>query len=129
MSPSDQLIFDTITDAANNGKPCPTNIELAAIVGFLSGQSAGDVLRRLEKAGLITVSRIQNGRMVKILATGQQIRSKTYEEAERKHVVRRPIAVEYLPPVTYRDPCPRCGVRADHGCGHGWTGEYFRLAA
>jgi hypothetical protein len=23
-----------------------------------------------------------------------------------------------LPPTVSRDPCPRCGVRADYGCGH-----------
>jgi hypothetical protein len=25
---------------------------------------------------------------------------------------------ENLPPRVYRDPCPRCGVRGDIGCGH-----------
>lgn len=25
-----------------------------------------------------------------------------------------------LPTPVHRDPCPRCGIRADIGCSHGW---------
>lgn len=35
--------------------------------------------------------------------------------------VRVRVTVESLPPRVDRDPCPRCGVRADVGCNHGYV--------
>lgn len=35
-----------------------------------------------------------------------------------KHVASSTIPMEDLPPSVDRDPCPRCGVRADLGCRH-----------
>ncbi|MCW2763371.1 MAG: hypothetical protein JWR85_3572 [Marmoricola sp.] len=129
MNAADQLVYKAILAAADARKPCPSNADLSDIAGFQRQQSAGVSLARIEKAGLIQIDRVSNGRTIRIIATGQRISTARYIAVERRYAQRRPAFPETLPPVVLRDPCPRCAVRADHGCAHGWTGEYFRVAA
>ena len=129
MNPADAIVYRALVAAAELGAPCPTNGELAHLAGWQSDQSAGDAIRRLERAHRIKITRVQNGREIMIADSRKVTTSATYAAVVRRNTARRAFVEEVLPPVIRRDPCPRCAVRADHGCSHGWTGEYFRIAA
>lgn len=71
-----QMVLRVLTRAARRGDPCPTNAEIARIVGLKDAVAASYRMRRLVKAGAIVVdapSPIER-RVVTIVATGQQTR-------------------------------------------------------
>lgn len=60
---------------------------------------------------------------VDALITGREIppverKKPTFAPRPPKVRDRRPVDPVPPSPPVYRDPCPRCGVRADIGCGH-----------
>jgi hypothetical protein len=90
-----------------------------------STSDVAGLLDSLARRGLIAVERGANTRVVTILGTGLR----TAGEARGERVNRGPSTTRRagldpasdppLPPRgPERDPCPRCGVRADVGCGH-----------
>lgn len=56
--------------AAANEMPCPTNYEIATLVGYASIGSASMLLTDLERRGLIKVERFSTSRRVTIVASG-----------------------------------------------------------
>lgn len=130
-------VMRAIERAADAGRACPTNPELCGIGGFDSVSGPVGAIGRLARAGLIKVERFQNARQVTICATGKQtfvpasLAKPHWRDRTGRHVTRTGsgqncaggVAKEkpddqHLPPAVYRDPCPRCGVRADLGCAH-----------
>lgn len=136
-------VYAALVRAAENNERCPCNASLAALIGVLSLSGASAVIHALEHKGLIAVERFGAARRVTILATGHQT---LHEGADAPHWRFRPdlarhnqaprAAGERARPATFaarpfgprlsdsdlvrvdRDPCFRCGTRADIGCRH-----------
>lgn len=65
-------ILSAIIGAADVGRPCPTNNELADIGGCQSASGAAGLVRALERKGLIAVTRYAYQRQVTITSSGKQ---------------------------------------------------------
>jgi len=126
MSPSDAIVLRTLRRAAEVGARCPSNSELTEAAKLTNKNSMTAVLNRLERAGQIMVIRRSNIREVTIAATGKVTSSMT--KASMRRYTARQLA-DVPPARVFRDPCPRCAVRPEVGCSHGWTGEYFAQVA
>lgn len=117
LSPALQRAFDLIEKAANAGAPCPTNEAIARHMRIRSIGTASGYLSRLRDLGVIRLERGQNSRIVTIVATGRR----TSGPPSAAHVSRGRVAEHRQVPLSRhvsREPCPRCGARADFGCGH-----------
>jgi DNA-binding MarR family transcriptional regulator len=66
--------------AADDNAPCPSNADLADMLGYSRPDKASGVIALLEVAGLITVERGMKNRVVTICATGR----KTFGSVVRK---------------------------------------------
>jgi len=60
-----------ISAAADAGRPCPTNAELAECAGSLSTTTGALIVAQLEKLGAIAVERFNSDRRITVLATGR----------------------------------------------------------
>lgn len=110
LSGNRELVFAAINAAAEDDMPCPTNLDLNRIGG--GGSRFGCLtIDWLQKRGRIEVENHGNRRRIKITATGKRTAFDRSGPAEVR-------VFDSLPPRVNRDPCPRCGVRADIGCGH-----------
>lgn len=65
-------LYDMLARAADNNELCPNNDTLVELFNLASGSSVVNLFHKLEKAGLITVERFMQGRVVTITATGKQ---------------------------------------------------------
>lgn len=129
LDESADTVLEMVERAANAGAACPSNLDIAQAIGAKSISSGPKALERLEKRGLIKVERGATSRVVTILATGKR----TAGTVTKRHWSVRGVvksAPQNKPaeqifreerPAVYRDPCPRCGVRGDIGCQHGWA--------
>ena len=116
LSPALKRAYRLVERAAEAGEACPTNQAIAAHMGISSIGTASGYLSRLQDLGVIRVERGQNMRCVTILATGKQTRGRPSIGHVSKADVeerQRPLAFQ-----VDREPCLRCGVRPDVGCGH-----------
>jgi len=131
----DMTVFRLLERAANAGKECPSNNDIADALGCASCSCGPRVMNRLEAAGLISVQRGGQSRVVTICATGKRTAGDVGavhwrfrpENKHRRHEqsvspLRARARLEQEPePLMLRverDPCPRCGTRADIGCAH-----------
>lgn len=73
------LVYRAVVRAANRGAPCPTNEMFSIIVGYETPHGTVELLKRLERIGLIKVSRHQRSRQVTICNTGKKTRPCTNE--------------------------------------------------
>ena len=64
--------FEILKRAAENGETCPTNADLADMLGYSAPNKASDVVSLLEVMGLIRVARGRKNRVVTICKTGQK---------------------------------------------------------
>ena len=67
-----QRAFQLIEAAANEGKPCPTNRDLADMLGYAAPNQACGIVNLLEATGFITVKRGRKSRVVTIVKTGRK---------------------------------------------------------
>lgn len=144
LSHYEEVVLKALSDAADAGSLCPSNTSLADALGRSMAWSAGDVVKRLEARGLVTVRRYSNSREVTIVATGrstakaeqasQSPASKPANTAEAAlirpaeaahHVASRP--TDRRPMAPSREPCPYCNVRGDLGCRHQAPFEPMRI--
>lgn len=72
-------VYRALVRAANRGDHCPTNEMLSIIVNYESASGPVELLKRLERVGLIKVSRHQRSRQVTIINTGKKTRPCTNE--------------------------------------------------
>lgn len=131
----DADILDRLTRCAREGRPCPTNAELAVVLGVEGTTGACNALKRLEQSGLIKVERFAVHRIVTIVATGERTAGKpgkphwrdrdaatvTQKKAQTnaaKAIATPALAPKPEPVRVDREPCTWCGVRADVGCKH-----------
>jgi hypothetical protein len=136
-------VFRALEWAASLGQACPTNEQIAELLGHASSSIGSQMLSILQREGRIVVHRGQCSRWVTIVATGLSTakpatqrphwRDRTDVRAPAaprpslprtpspRHVVRPRVQAEPEPsPSRFvdRDPCPRCRVRRDVGCQH-----------
>jgi len=65
-------LLAVLTEAAEHGRPCPTNEEIADLCGFASAGSISAALYRLEDTGLIIRTQInRHARTITIVASGK----------------------------------------------------------
>lgn len=139
----DDVIYNALVEAARRGRRCPTNGELAHLIGAQSASTSVTVLARLSRAGKVIVYSGNNQRVVDIPAfgigtvglmpgthwrerRGQPLTTHarpsreepTPEPIERDVAAKKLTALEIEERVVSRDPCPKCGVRGDIGCKH-----------
>lgn len=88
LAPAERIAYRLINHAAEEGLPCPVNIDLEVAAGFNSTSMGPKLVRKLENRGLIRVSRYQRFRMVEIVATGKQTARHPSMRADRP-LVRR----------------------------------------
>jgi len=72
LAPAERIAYQLINHAAEQGHPCPVNIDLEVATGFNSTSMGPKLVRKLERRGLIRVSRFQRFRLIEIVATGKQ---------------------------------------------------------
>jgi DNA-binding MarR family transcriptional regulator len=72
---NERLVLRALIRAANAGQPCPKADDLQELLGCYSNSTPTEVIRRLEKRGLIKVERYQRGRRVTIVSTGKMTRA------------------------------------------------------
>lgn len=124
LSPTLATALKMIERAANAGLPCPTNEAIAAHLGISSIGTASGYLSTLQKRGFIAVERGQMSRVVTILATGRrtswEVRCQHVARLKKRAYTKRSEEARQKPLLHHvcRDPCPRCGTRADIGCRH-----------
>lgn len=63
------VLLRMIADAASQGAVCPSNADMSLALG-ITPQAVINVMKRMEKAGTITVRRASQSRVVTIVATG-----------------------------------------------------------
>lgn len=71
LRPVDQRVYEILVAAADAGECCPSNSALGARIDG-SAVQASDILRRLERRGVIMVARGNNSRLVTIVASGRR---------------------------------------------------------
>lgn len=136
-----KAILDCIARAADNREVCPSNEHLAAVIGAASTASAVRYLSDLEKEGFIEIQRYACSRIVRIKASGKQTAGQAGNPhwrdigdgllrprlAPGKTVKTRSADIAQESPAVQvrvdREPCPRCGTRADIGCRHTTSGR------
>lgn len=126
LSVGQRRILAICVAAAAAGVRMPADREIAAGLSMSGGGGVNAAMRRLTKLGLIRVSQDRTVRQVTIVATGQETRG--WQPGDR-----RPHTVAHLPPPApekpmmrvSRDPCFKCGIRADIGCEHRPAAEAY----
>jgi hypothetical protein len=117
------IIYDALVRAARAGQACPSNSDLCRLIGATSVSTPAHSIARMEKAGKLRVTHEGNGREIHIVELNVTIISKTWSntttrERETAQFERTMARIAPPPPPVFRDPCFRCGVRADVGCEH-----------
>ncbi len=72
LGAAERIAYRLINHAAETGRPCPVNIDIEVATGFNSSSMGPKLVRKLERRGLIRVSRFQRFRLIEIVATGKQ---------------------------------------------------------
>lgn len=135
MTPQEAHVFRMIESAAKAGRVCPTNNDIVEQIDARSTSQASAIVSRLERFGLIKIERGNCSRVATIVATGKRTRGEITAPHWRERVghvasvYRKPVRAVHVEPIPEpimlspirRDPCPRCGVRGDIGCAHGWV--------
>lgn len=106
--------------AAETAAPCPTNAEIVEATGLGDDRNGSEMVMALERRELIYVERLPTARRVQIVRTGKWTGWRLGHADQRGY---RMVDEGYRGPPpeeqrVARDPCPRCGVRSDLGCGH-----------
>lgn len=82
-------VYRALVRAANRGDACPTNEMFSIIVGYETPHGTVELLKRLERIGLIKVSRHQRSRQVTICNTGKKTRPCTNETPHWRSIQRQ----------------------------------------
>lgn len=88
LSKPERMAFQALWDAAEAGRPCPTNIDLEVMIGYASSSMGSSVVRRLEAKGMIRVRRYQRFREIQIVATGRWTARAVSQHSVNPHVPR-----------------------------------------
>lgn len=88
LRPSEQLVYAELCRAAEEGEPCPNNIDLEILAGYDSCSMGALTISRLEQRGLIRVVRYQRYREVMIVETGKWTAKHPAMKTFKPHVPR-----------------------------------------
>lgn len=101
LSPAEQVIYQMVYEAAENGNPCPLNMDLEDAAGFNSTSMGTTIIQRLQKKGLIrVVSTGQKFRRVQIVSSGKWTGNDPRQRKIGVHVprgARRAVATDRKP--------------------------------
>lgn len=67
---AEQIVYDALAAAADAGLPCPSNEDLAELLGGYALSAPPQIIDRLVRSGRVTVVRYHKEREVTIVATG-----------------------------------------------------------
>lgn len=117
MTDTESIVLEALHAAAANGEPCPTNVELANIIGCKSISTAAKAVQSLEVRGRIIVQRFVHARVVTIVGAGVATATtpdgmKYFRTIGPRHEPR----IDPTRQAIRRDACSFCGVRAEIGC-------------
>lgn len=110
-------LFEKLAIAADRRDPCPSNADLANDLGIMRDADVVQLLKLLQRRGSIEIFSLPSRRVIFIVATGK-FTAKTATPRPLHtpdNVFRGPVPEAQR---VDRDPCCRCGVRADIGCAH-----------
>ncbi len=116
MTGVDRIVYDAVKAAAREGRVCPTNAQLFALLDCKSPGTPSAAISRLEAQGLIIVQRFNSARIVTFpgpqgLTTADPFATIKRDGRDIAHVGRGP-APRHV--ATARpDPCSFCGIRPD----------------
>lgn len=88
LSWAERETYQAICAAADQGLPCPLNLDIEDLTGFSSSSMGACLIARLEQKGLIRVERYQRFRRVQVCATGKWTARPEGQRSKRKHVPR-----------------------------------------
>jgi hypothetical protein len=83
-------VLAMLTAAAEAGKLCPSNTEIAAGLGSSSVSGPVGYIQTLERHGIIKVQRFQAGRIVTIVGTGKSTAAPTNQQPHWREGGRKP---------------------------------------
>lgn len=114
-----------LTECADKGAPFPRNDDICERLLIIGAGNPYEYIRHLEQNGLIRVERKGYIRRATIVSTGRRtdwsppLAKKRQRSGFVHHVNAEAFSDDALARLRVeRDPCPRCGVRADVGCSH-----------
>lgn len=99
LTPKQQIVYAAILTAAEQGLPCPLNMDLEDLIGSDSTSMGPWIIMRLEQLGLIRVRRYQRFREVYVVELGKWTARHPSMQADKPHVprgtrCRQPVASE-----------------------------------
>lgn len=101
LSPAEQIIYQMIYEAAEDGLPCPINLDLEDAAGFNSASMGCKTMQRLQTKGLIKVIITgQRFRVVQVVANGKWTANPPGQKTFGKHIprgARRSVATDRKP--------------------------------
>jgi len=96
-----RLLFAAIERAAEAGKVCPSNVDLAAAGGYTTAQSMGRVIARLCRDGLLRIIGAKsNWLIIEIVASGKRTATPLFRKAPLRK----------KGPASTRRSCLACGI-------------------
>lgn len=88
LSRNEQIVYAALVEAAEQGQPCPVNMDLEMLAGLDSCSMGSWLMARLEAKGMIVVRRYQRFREVQIVETGKWTARHPSMHVDRPHVPR-----------------------------------------
>lgn len=88
LTSQEKIVYEMIVKAAQQGRPCPSNLDIEMEVGCNSSSIPPGIVKRLEDKGYIKVIRFQRAREVFINATAQKTARHPDRKTERPHIAR-----------------------------------------
>lgn len=116
---SEAMVYNEMVRAARAGEACPSNTMLCKVLGATSVATPSRLVKRLAARGRLSVKGYANGREIHIPEIGMTLlsaSSRRFLDHGETPAPRREMAEPTM--AVFRDPCFRCGVRADIGCEH-----------
>ncbi|GMM61688.1 helix-turn-helix domain-containing protein [Novosphingobium pituita] len=120
---TERTTYRALEEAARNGEPCPSNIDIEMLCGYNSCSMGPVMVKRLERKGLIRVERFQRYRIVEIVATGERTARSEAMKADWPHVPKGARTSRPTDRKPYRQPRERAQPQGGSKGGGSQGGE------
>lgn len=129
LSSRAKQVLAIFVQAAERNERAPSNLYITEQLGLTCEKAVTRFVTELSRAGLIEVRFSNQYRTIKIIATGKTTlpdprSKKNIEKQVRREFVEIPVRRKT---VIDREPCRKCGVRADIGCRHKPKAESWEI--
>jgi hypothetical protein len=71
LTQAETIVYQMVYEAAEQGQPCPLNLDLEDAAGYESTSMGAKTIARLEAKGYLVVERSQKARRAQVTATGK----------------------------------------------------------